>query len=133
MKHHYQLPVHIYVEDTDYTGIVYHANHLKFMERARSEWLLHLGYSLTEMEKAGFIFVIFKVEVKYLQPLRLHDHIEVTAAISHFGKSSMTFVQTIKSKNDSTTYTEGEVVVVCIDKITLRPKPIPLSLREKLS
>lgn len=127
-----KLPVRIYVEDTDYTGVVYHSNHLKYMERARTEWLLNLGYSLTEMENEGFIFVIFKVEVKYLLPLRLHDLIEVTATISHIGKSSITFVQTITNKENNCIYTEANVVIVCVDKHTLRPRSIPPSLREKL-
>jgi YbgC/YbaW family acyl-CoA thioester hydrolase len=50
----FRLPISIYVEDTDFGGIVYHANHLKFMERVRTEWLLSLGFTLTEMEKTGF-------------------------------------------------------------------------------
>ena len=69
----------VYWEDTDGGGVVYYANYLKFMERARTEWLRSLGHQQHEIaEKFGFVFAVREARVNYLKPARLDDDLEVT-------------------------------------------------------
>lgn len=123
----------VYVEDTDYVGVVYYANYLKFMERARTEFLLQLGFNLPELERNGYLIVIFKVELIYTLPAKLNDELEVTADISHVGNTSFTFSQLVRNKkNNNCVYCQGEIKLVCIDKQTQQPVRIPQAIREKL-
>lgn len=74
----HQLPIRVYYEDTDMAGIVYHANYLRYIERARSEWVRELGIDQREMKEAdGLVFVVRRVEADYLSPARLDDLLTV--------------------------------------------------------
>ncbi len=71
----YRFPVRVYYEDTDAAGVVYYANYLKFMERARTEWLEALGFPLAAFEREhGVVFVVHRCEIDFLQPARLNDN-----------------------------------------------------------
>ena len=72
------LPIRVYYEDTDLSGLVYHANYLKFIERARSEWVRSLGIDQAAMKAAGSVFVVSRVEADYLSPARYDDELVVT-------------------------------------------------------
>jgi acyl-CoA thioester hydrolase len=71
------FPVTVYYEDTDMGGVVYHANYLKFIERARSDWVRRLGIDQNAMRAAGVVFVIHRIEADFLAPARLDDRLEV--------------------------------------------------------
>ena len=128
----FEWPVRVYYEDTDAGGVVYYANYLKFMERARTEWLRRLGFDQTLlMRDSGIVFAVRQVNVDYLLPARLDDELVVEAAIDALSKVSLTFRQRILRAPDSV-LSEGSVKVVCLDQERFRPTAIPQNIREKL-
>ena len=94
------LPVRVYHEDTDFTGLVYHANYLKFCERARSDFVRLSGLSQTDMfggqgDKEPAAFVVRHMEVDYLKPARMNDVLEVVTSVDHLGGAYMTLLQEV--------------------------------------
>lgn len=131
----FSWPIRVYYEDTDAGGVVYYANYLKFMERARTEWLRSLGVEQDELrEETGAIFVIRHVELNYLSPARLNDSLEVTASIAAHGRTSWTFEQNVirHDEGESVTLCSGSVKVVCLDAERFRPRPIPENILMEL-
>ncbi|TDP85705.1 acyl-CoA thioester hydrolase [Aquabacterium commune] len=93
---HHQHPVRIYWEDTDAGGIVFYGNYLKFMERARTEWLRALGFDQEGMRRSGEgMFVVADTQLRYLQPARLDDLLNVTVAVVERGRASVVFAQEV--------------------------------------
>ena len=122
-------PVRVYYEDTDFAGVVYYANYLKFMERARTEWLRSVGFEQDEMlARDGIIFVVRSVQLGYHQPARFNDALEVSAALSQKSRTSLTFHQEVRRSGGSELFCSGEINVVCVDLKSMRPKPIPKAL-----
>ncbi len=122
-------PVRVYYEDTDSGGVVYYANYLKFMERARTEWLRSLGFEQDQLlEKEGVLFAVRRVEVDYRRPARFNDALTVSASIKSRGKASLTFQQEIRAEDDDRLLCAGEVKVACIDARRFSPAPIPESI-----
>jgi acyl-CoA thioester hydrolase len=114
----------VYWEDTDGGGVVYYANYLKFMERARTEWLRAMGHSQAEIAKElGFVFAVVEVKVNYRRPARLDDELTVTCLPVPEGRASIRFKQSIRKGDD--TLADGEVRVACVDAKTFRPRPLP--------
>jgi acyl-CoA thioester hydrolase len=114
----------VYWEDTDGGGVVYYANYLKFMERARTEWLRSRGHSQSELaEKYGYVFAVAEVKVNYRKPARLDDELLITCVPVPEGRVSMRFEQTI-SRGD-VVLTEGQVRIACVDARTFRPRSLP--------
>jgi acyl-CoA thioester hydrolase len=84
----------VYWEDTDAGGIVFYANYLKFFERARTEWLRHLGVSQHDLrERTGGMFVVSGTELRYHRPARLDDSLCITAALAESGRASLVIDQ----------------------------------------
>ena len=78
----FRFPVRVYYEDTDAAGVVYYANYLKFMERARTEWLSALGFDLAAVEREhGVVFVVHRVEIDFREPAQLSDRLDVTLTL----------------------------------------------------
>ena len=126
----FTLPIRIYIEDTDAAGIVYYVNYLKFMERARTEYLREIGfghYLLTE----DYLFVVRKVDIRYKQPARMDDLLKVSAQIIKVGKASLQFKQTLE-RNDEI-LCEATVDIACVDKILLKPCALPTRLTDLIS
>ena len=93
----FTFPVRIYWEDTDAGGIVFYANYLKFMERARTEWLRSLGISQQALkQQTGGMFVVTDTKLKYLLPARLDDVLQVSTQIVEKGRASLTISQEIR-------------------------------------
>ena len=114
----------VYWEDTDGGGVVYYANYLKFMERARTEWLRALGHSQAELvERHGFVFAVVEVKVNYRRPARLDDELLVSCDPKPEGRASIRFGQTIRRAG--VVLAEGEVRVACVDAKTFRPRALP--------
>ncbi len=125
-KNRYVLPVRVYYEDTDAGGVVYYANYLKFMERARTEWLRSKGFEQDELlQKDGIIFAVRHVDVGYHHPARFNDLLEVSAAVSQKGRVSLTFHQEVVHAEDARVLCQGEVKIACVDMKTMRATPIP--------
>ena len=119
----------VYWEDTDGGGVVYYANYLKFMERARTEWLRSLGHSQQEIaEQYGFVFAVAEAHVNYRKPARLDDDLLISCVPVPEGRASIRFRQTIHRVQEGradTLLAEGEVRVVCVDAQSFRPRPLP--------
>lgn len=119
------FPLRVYIEDTDYTGIVYHSNYLKYFERARSEWMLSLGLDLAWQQEHEIYFVIRSATLNYLKPARMSDQVEVVSRISSVKRVSMVFEQHLRlSHAPDTVLCTAEVKVACLDK-TSRPTSFP--------
>jgi tol-pal system-associated acyl-CoA thioesterase len=114
----------VYWEDTDGGGVVYYANYLKFMERARTEWLRAMGHSQSELaHQYGYVFAVAEVKLNYRKPARLDDELLITCVPVPEGRVSIRFQQTI-SRGD-VVLAEGEVRVACVDAKTFRPRSLP--------
>ena len=124
-------PVRVYWEDTDAGGVVYYANYLKFMERARTEWLRSLGFEQQHLrESHGVVFVVRRVEIDYLAPARLDDLLVVSTQQTETTRTCLTVAQEIAM---DTVLTRATVQIVCIDPASFKPVKIPEPLLEKLS
>ena len=123
----FQFPIRIYWEDTDAGGIVFYANYLKFMERARTEWLRSLGIGQQALrERSGGMFVVSETQLKYHRPARLDDELLVTAELRQTGAASATIAQRVLSKDEPTLLLcEGTIRIGWVDAATLRPSRIP--------
>ena len=125
-------PVRVYWEDTDAGGIVFYANHLKFFERARTEWLRALGFSQERMRQDdGAMFVVAETSLRYLRPARLDELLQVTVTLREAGRASMTLDQ--QSWRDGELLVEGRIRIGCVDAATLRPRRIPDSILHVLA
>lgn len=114
----------IYYEDTDTGGVVYYANYLHYMERARTEWLRAKGLEQTNLaDDHNIVLAVKRAAVDYLKPAKLDDVLEVSADVTRFGSASITFSQQVKRGEEL--LCDGEVRIVCLDTITFKPKAIP--------
>ena len=122
-------PLRVYYEDTDAGGVVYYANYLRFMERARSEWLRSLGYEQDRLlAQEGVLLVVRRVAVDFKSPARLDDRLLVGVRVIHRKRASLTFQQQISKQPDGQLLCSGEVQVACIDGARFRPCAIPQSI-----
>lgn len=121
------LPLRVYWEDTDASGVVYHANYLRWFERARTEWLRALGYSQDKlMSEVGIAFTVASIEILYRRPARLDDEVEVTTEISELKNVSLTFGQTLRRVGaPDEILAKAGVRVACVDSKTFMPRRIP--------
>ena len=119
----------VYVEDTDAGGIVYHANYLKYMERARTELMRSLGYSKPALFD-GFQLVVHHLSIKYIHPALLDDEIRVLARLDKVKRASFLMTQMIFRENIC--LAEADVKVACLDARTKKPAAIPLPMYAKL-
>jgi acyl-CoA thioester hydrolase len=127
----FSLPVRVYFQDTDAGGVVYHANYLNFLERARTEWLRAHGYSNAGlMKEFGMVFVVRSMKLDYLKPALLDDLLDVTAQIKDIGRSRLTLMQTILRRDE--VLTEAEVHLVCVSLASFKPASVPEILRMQL-
>lgn len=125
MKNEFIYPLRVYIEDTDCTGVVYHANYLHFMERARSEWFEALGLGISWMKERDRQFLIHSLNIQYLSPSRAHEQIEVVTSIKEMRAASIIFAQHLHlSGSPSKILCKAEVKIVCVD-FSMRPRAIP--------
>ena len=124
-------PVRVYYEDTDGGGVVYHANYLKFMERARTEWLRSLGFEQTELKtEMGVIFVVRGLKLQYRRPARFNDSLSVVTRLIRAGRSLLEFEQTIQRGDEL--LTAATIEVVCVDADQFKPVSIPAEIRNMM-
>jgi acyl-CoA thioester hydrolase len=116
----------VYWEDTDAGGVVYHAGYLRFLERARTEWLRARGVGQTELrEGLGVLFVVREIDVAFDQPARLDDELEATVALSQRRSASLELQQTLRRVPGGEILTRAQVRVACIGAQTWQPQRIP--------
>jgi acyl-CoA thioester hydrolase len=119
------FPIRIYYEDTDVLGMVYHANYIKYMERARSEWLRELGFTYEVAQQAGVSFVVHSLQVKYLQPAHFEDLLAIVSRPREINKASIVFDQVVRAAaNPEIVYCIGQVTIVCVNT-SQRPCAMP--------
>jgi len=124
------LPVRIYFEDTDLAGVVYHANYLRYMERARSEFFRHAGVRVSCMDNPEpAAWAVRKLQIEYLKPGRIDDIVEVRTSAHSLTGVRLTADQMITCRGD--VLTRG-MVEACIVTRTDRPRRIPAEVRDKL-
>jgi acyl-CoA thioester hydrolase len=127
----FSWPVRVYWEDTDAGGVVYYATYLKFMERARSEWLRALGFEQDALrDEAGVLFVVRRVEVDYLAPARFNDQIEVSVGLHEIGRASLSVKQTLS--RGPTRLVSALVTLACVDAVRFKPVKIPAPILQAL-
>ncbi len=120
-------PIRVYWEDTDAGGVVYHASYLRFLERARSEWLRALGYAQDALrESLGVVFVVRAMQLEFLRPARLDDELFVTVAVLERRRASLVMRQSIL--RGDMPLLDAEVKVACVAAADFRPRAVPEAL-----
>jgi acyl-CoA thioester hydrolase len=115
--------VRVYWEDTDAGGVVYYANYLKFLERARTEWLRTLGFDQGRLrDELGLVFVVREARIEYLKPARYDDLLKVTTRLKQAGRASLVMSQTIERDG---LLGRAEVYLVCVHAQSFKPARIP--------
>ncbi|MGA9657653.1 MAG: tol-pal system-associated acyl-CoA thioesterase [Asticcacaulis sp.] len=128
-EHH--LPVRIYYEDTDFSGVVYHANYLKFFERGRSDYMRLIGvhhYELARRE-APLAFAVAHMDIRFAAPVRIDEVIIIKSRLIHMSGASFTLEQS--AERNAQLCTSATVQVACID-LKGRPKRLPKDLSEAI-
>jgi acyl-CoA thioester hydrolase len=127
----FSFPVRVYYEDTDAAGVVYYANYLRFMERARTEWLTALGFDVAQLERDHRVaFVVHRADVEFHAPARLSDRLDVTLALVERGRAR--FVAEQQVRRDGRTLVRGRITLACVDSQTWRPARIPAPVATRL-
>ena len=117
-------PVRVYYEDTDAGGLVYYANYLKYMERARTEWLRGVGFEQTDLAHChGVIFVVRSAAIEYLVPARFNDELQVTVELIKVGAGQIDLIQRVMSEGEELAC--AKVKIACVKLETMRPVRIP--------
>jgi len=129
-RHHFT--VRVYYEDTDFTGIVYHANYLRYMERGRTNYLRLIGadhralFEATEKEAPGFAFVVYSMNLTFLKPARMDDLLDVVTDPQEVKGASVTLRQRVVRGDEL--LVEASVRVAFISEGRARPIPKPLRI-----
>ena len=124
------FPVTVYYEDTDMGGIVYHANFLRFIERARSDFVRRLGVDQNAMREAGVVWVVTRIEADYLSPARFEDALEVETTVVKMTSARLTMGQVVR--RDGQDLFRAEVTAVCMEMKTGKPVRLPAEVRASL-
>jgi len=127
MKH--ELPVKVFYEDTDFAGIVYYANYLKYIERGRSSLVWDAGISQTQMKDAGIVFVVRHVDADYLSPAKFEDNLVVVTEINFQKGVKLHFEQAVMRANEI--LFKAKITVVCMS-LEGKPTRLPDVIWEKL-
>jgi acyl-CoA thioester hydrolase len=127
----FRWPVRVYYEDTDAAGIVYYANYLKYLERARTEWLAAMGFVLADLElQHAAVFVVHRVDIRYLRPARLGDALTVTVVPVEIGRSRLAIQQDVLQED--TVLTSAQVTLAFVARDTWRPTRVPAPLLSRM-
>ena len=127
----YSFPVRVYFESTDAGGVVYHGEYFKFLERARTEWLRHLGFDHQALARNhGMIFVVTSMAVDFLKAARLDDTLAVSVRLESLGKVRCVFVQEVRREDE--VLVKAKVTVASLTAEAFKPAEIPEALRRKM-
>ncbi|HAY45866.1 MAG TPA: tol-pal system-associated acyl-CoA thioesterase [Gammaproteobacteria bacterium] len=128
----HEFTLRVFYEDTDATGVVYHANYVKYMERCRSDWLEKIGWNVLRVnEQFAIAFAVSNLSVQYLQPARLNDVLSVKAELTRLGAASLSFAQEVW--RESNLVCRGELKVACLDEQSFKPVQIPRPLYDAIA
>lgn len=128
----FSIPVRVYLEDTDAGGIVYHANYLKYMERARSEWLRNTHTTQTALWQTGVAFVVHSMELAFKSPAKLEQLLTVSVTPTKIARSYLLFQQSVTDADSPRVFCEASVKIACVRTDTLKPTALPHRIRADL-
>lgn len=127
----YSFPVRVYFENTDAGGVVYHGEYLKFLERARTEWLRHLGFDHQALARNHRVMlVVTSVAIDFIKAARLDDNIAVSVRLESLGKVRCVFAQEVR--RDDEVLVKAKVTVACVTGESFKPTEIPEALKKKM-
>ena len=140
----FSWPVRVYYEDTDSGGVVYYANYLKFMERARTELLRSLGYQQDRIQQElGILFAVVSANIQYKKPARFNDELNVITSITSLGKASISFKQSVclqpthhtdgADEKISGLLSEADIKIACLNAKKFTAQSIPASIIKKIN
>jgi tol-pal system-associated acyl-CoA thioesterase len=124
----FAIQVRVYYEDTDAAGVVYYANYLKFMERARTDYLRSLGIGHQAGLKTGenLAFVVVNADISYHKPAKLDDQLWVSSLLSKRGRSVLIFEQQVRRDNaDGELLCSGRIRAACVYADSFKPRSVP--------
>ncbi|MDX2217679.1 MAG: tol-pal system-associated acyl-CoA thioesterase [Burkholderiales bacterium] len=128
----FAFPIRVYFENTDAGGVVYHAEYLKFLERARTEWLRKLGFTHQMLaKKHGVVFVASGIAADFVRPAKLDDSLAVGVQVEQVGKVRVIFHQEIRNDVDDV-LVRARVTIACVSVEGFKPVAIPEELAKKL-
>jgi acyl-CoA thioester hydrolase len=128
----HQLRIPIRYSETDQMGIVHHASHLIYLEEGRTSLMASLGFPYAEVERRGFAMAVRRVQVRYRQPVRYGDAIDVRTWVDRLRGASIQYAYELSRVSDGEPVLEGTAEVVCLTIDGLRPAAIPDDIRETL-
>jgi len=132
LRERFEWPLRVYYEDTDAAGIVYHANYLHFMERARTEWLRALGFEQDTLFRDHRVaFVVHRTDVRYLLAVRFNEELLAISSLERLGGASIVFRQVIENAAGEQVCI-GTNKVACVEAGTFRPRRIPAHMMRVL-
>ena len=127
----YSFPVRVYFENTDAGGVVYHGEYLKFLERARTEWLRHLGFDHQALARDHrVVFVVTAAAIEFARAARLDDNLAVSVRLDSLGKVRCVFNQEVR--RDDEVLVKASITVACVTGENFKPVEIPEALRRKM-
>ena len=121
----FSFPVRVYVEDTDAGGIVYYVNYLKFMERARTEFMRSLGFEQKLSAESETQFVVHSANIKYLLPAQMDMLLKVSVKVLKVAKTYFVLEQEVYCENFTQLFSSAEVKVACIENSKFKPQAMP--------
>lgn len=127
----FEWPIRVYYEDTDCGGIVYHANYLKFFERARTEVLRQWGINQQILMEQNFAFVVRNMELEFKRGAKLDDALVVRTHIETLKKASVVFVQRLEDENHQL-YCQAKVDIAAINAEKMKPQIIPQAIATEM-
>ena len=130
----FNWPIRVYYEDTDAGGVVYHSQYLNFLERARTEWLRHLGFEQTDLrDNLNVIIVVHSLQIAFKKPAKFNDSLTVKSQLIALGNSSWQCAQHIYRHDEllgDELLIEAQVKAAFINSITFKPTRIPAAVMQ---
>lgn len=128
----FSIAVRVYFQDTDAGEVVYHAAYLNFLERARTEWLRNLGFEQRDLEQRyGVLFIVRSIDMKFMQPARLDDLVDVDVDVYRLGRAQVTLLQEVHRAQ--TRLVRAKVNLACVTRGEFRPRPLPEAIAAAFS
>lgn len=127
----HSMEIKMYYEDTDAGGVIYYANHVKYMERGRTEYLNTLGISLSRLMEQGSLFTVIDLELHYRSYAQYGDVLVVETSLKELAAASLIIAHRIKEKNSGRLVAEGSTKLACVSAQG-KPKRIPRDMHKAL-
>lgn len=120
----FSIAIRVYFQDTDAGEVVYHGTYLNFLERARTEWLRHLGFEQKQLKnRFGMLFMVRNLDMRFIRPARLDDLVEVSVDVLRLGRAQVTLQQEVKA--DDAVLVQAKVNLACVSSNHYRPQALP--------